>query len=79
MLKLLPVLHGLVTSSGTQVDKINPFNFTELSDDVFHDSLYQANVELITRHFKSLLYSNQIQAKRLYLDKDASFRGFRQT
>lgn len=54
-------------------------NFTDMSDDEFHTSLLEANTELLTNYFKKKL-SNQIkQAKRLYLEKNPSFRGFRQS
>ena len=54
-------------------------NFTNLSDDEFYMLLYEANKVLIENYF---LYQkcNAIEnAKKLYFECDASFRGFRQT
>ena len=52
-------------------------NFTELSDDEFHRELMEANIRLLKNYFNQVLESNLKQVKKLYLEKDASFRGFR--
>lgn len=54
-------------------------NFTELSDDEFHKSLMEANIELLSNYSREKLFELIRQAKKLYLQKDASFRGFRQS
>jgi radical SAM superfamily enzyme YgiQ (UPF0313 family) len=54
-------------------------NFTELDEDEFNRCLLDANTKLITNYFerKQKLVVNQ--AENLYLNKDSSFRGFRQS
>jgi len=54
-------------------------NFTELSDDEFHQCLLEANTKLFTNYFNRKLSDLVEQSKKLYLEKDASFRGFRQS
>ncbi|MDP2167691.1 MAG: radical SAM protein [Thermodesulfovibrionales bacterium] len=54
-------------------------NFTELSDDRFHEALFEANAVLIKNYFEKKSVSVVKQAEKLYLGKDASFRGFRQS
>ena len=54
-------------------------NFTELSDEEFHQVLFEANKTLINNFFNYLKETAIKGAKQLYLEKDASFRGFRQT
>lgn len=54
-------------------------NFTDMSDDEFHQSLMEANTRLITNYFQKKLNSAVEQTKKLYLQKDVAFRGFRQT
>ncbi|OPX98268.1 MAG: Radical SAM superfamily protein [Syntrophorhabdus sp. PtaB.Bin006] len=54
-------------------------NFTTLTDEQFHQCLLDANTSLITNYFKNKLHSVTEQAARLYLEKDSSFRGFRQS
>ena len=54
-------------------------NFTKLSDDEFHMALYNANQVLLENYAKkSKLKQNQL-LQQLYVEKDASFRGFRQS
>ncbi|MFH1189207.1 MAG: radical SAM protein [Candidatus Omnitrophota bacterium] len=53
-------------------------NFTEMSDDDFHRCLLDANTRLIGDYFSKKQAVVIDQAKKLYLEKDASFRGFRQ-
>ena len=53
-------------------------NFTELSDEEVHQSLYEANVKLLENYYeKSKDYAIE-QAKKIFLEKDSGFRCFRQ-
>lgn len=54
-------------------------NFTDLTDVEFHRQLLQANNTLLTSYFKKKLTLQLRQAEKLYIDKDANFRGFRHT
>lgn len=54
-------------------------NFTDMSDNEFHRCLLEANTRLITNYYQKKLAAGIDQVKRLYLQKDVSFRGFRQT
>lgn len=54
-------------------------NFTDLSDKEFHRALLEANVKLINKYFESKKKSVVRQSENLYLNKDAGFRGYRQT
>lgn len=54
-------------------------NFTELDDEEFHLALLEANTRLMKNYFHKLLYSQIGKAKKLYIQKDSLFRGFRQT
>lgn len=54
-------------------------NFTDMNDDKFHKCLLEANTKLLTNYFQRRLCATLEQAKKLYLDKDTTFRGFRQT
>ncbi|MEK6972547.1 MAG: radical SAM protein [archaeon] len=54
-------------------------NFTELSDDQFYEALYAANKRLIEAYSEDLKKNYLEQAKKLYFEKDVSFRGFRQS
>jgi anaerobic magnesium-protoporphyrin IX monomethyl ester cyclase len=54
-------------------------NFTDMSDDEFHKSLFEANSVLLENYFNKLRASYDAQMKSLYFQCDASFRGFRQT
>lgn len=53
-------------------------NFTELSDDEFYQVLFEANATLLRNYYEKQYASVVNQASRLYLGRDASFRGFRQ-
>lgn len=53
-------------------------NFTCMSDDEFHKCLLEANTRLLTNYFQKKLNANIDQLKKLYIEKDVSFRGFRQ-
>ena len=52
-------------------------NFTDMTDDEFHRALHDANLQLINNYNKRLKQSYEEQLKNLYIDNDASFRGFR--
>lgn len=54
-------------------------NFTDMSDDDVHQCLFEANSVLLQNYFKRKFSSYEEQMKRLYLKRDSSFRGFRQT
>jgi radical SAM superfamily enzyme YgiQ (UPF0313 family) len=54
-------------------------NVSEISDDEFHQCLFEANSTLINNYFEKLRASYLQQMKRLYFDKNANFRGFRQS
>lgn len=54
-------------------------NFTDLSDDEVHRLLYEANKKLIENYYSFQLNKSLEVARNLYFEKDASFRGFRQT
>jgi len=54
-------------------------NFTEMSDDEFHQCLLDANTKLFTNYFNKKLTTIIKQSEKLYLERDASFRGYRQT
>lgn len=54
-------------------------NFTKLSDDEFYDALYEANSILLQNYQKRLLAKTTQQLDNLYKNRDATFRGFRQT
>ena len=53
-------------------------NYTELNDDEFHRCLFDANKKLLTNYYNRQLSTSVEQARKLYIDKDSSFRGFRQ-
>jgi radical SAM superfamily enzyme YgiQ (UPF0313 family) len=52
-------------------------NFTELSDDEFHQALFEANSRLIENYFRNKAAGVIDAARKLYVEKDAGFRGFR--
>ena len=52
-------------------------NFTDLTDEEFHMFLLDANTALLQNHYQIQLEQAVEQAKDLYLNKNASFRGFR--
>jgi len=54
-------------------------NFTDLSDDEFHRVLFEANKTLLEEYYRHQLERMTGVAEKLYLGKDSSFRGFRQT
>jgi radical SAM superfamily enzyme YgiQ (UPF0313 family) len=54
-------------------------NFTKLSDDEFHHSLFEANQILIENYYVAQHKRSIAAAQELYLERDTSFRGFRQS
>ncbi len=54
-------------------------NFTNLSDAEFHKSLFDANKILLESYYKHVFENTIKRMEQLYLEKDATFRGFRQT
>jgi len=53
-------------------------NYTEMSDNEFHHCLLYANTKLLTNYCNKQMLSSIESAKKLYLENDTSFRGFRQ-
>ena len=54
-------------------------NFTDLTDDEFHQCLLDANTKLLNNYFGNRSNAFIEQARNLYLKKDNNFRGFRQS
>jgi radical SAM superfamily enzyme YgiQ (UPF0313 family) len=54
-------------------------NFTDMNNDEFHRCLFNANSRLLTNYFQKKMSAAIEQARKLYVEKDANFRGFRQT
>jgi len=54
-------------------------NFTQYSDEEIYNKLYEANMKLIERYINVQKQNYENTCKKLYFNKDASFRGFRQT
>lgn len=54
-------------------------NFTDLTNEEFHQCLFEANSILVDSYFKKKQIAAIKQLNELYLEKDATFRGFRQT
>jgi len=54
-------------------------NFTDLSDDEVHRLLFEANQKLITDYYQAQIQKADETLRKLYLERDSSFRGFRQT
>ena len=54
-------------------------NFTNLSDEEFYRCLLEPNTNLLTHYFRNKLNDSHVQTKKLYLEKDASFRSCRHT
>jgi radical SAM superfamily enzyme YgiQ (UPF0313 family) len=54
-------------------------NFTDMTDEEFHKALLEANSRLVENYFKNKMTGTLQQVHKLYSEKDASFRGFRQT
>jgi len=54
-------------------------NFTNISDDEFYEELYEANRRLITNYYQHKIKESVAIAKKLYIDRDSNFRGYRHT
>jgi radical SAM superfamily enzyme YgiQ (UPF0313 family) len=54
-------------------------NYTELTDEEFHEALYEANRILIENYYQKKRVSSLQQIHHLYHERDAKFRGFRHT
>lgn len=54
-------------------------NFTDMANDEVHKLLYEANKSLIENYYSFQLNKSLETARKLYFEKDASFRGFRHT
>ena len=52
-------------------------NFTDLSDEEFHNELFIANSILIKNHFKNKCDTTIDEAEKLYYNMNKDFRGFR--
>ena len=52
-------------------------NFTDMSDEEFHEALFEANSRLIANYYKRAEENTIEGARKLYLEKDTGFRGFR--
>jgi len=53
-------------------------NFTNLSDEEFHKCLFEANSRLLKNYYNNQLFHVLDSARKLYLENDTGFRGFRQ-
>lgn len=54
-------------------------NFTDLSDKVFYHLLYDYNKKLIVNYLSKQIEHHLDVMQKLYVNQDATFRGFRQT
>jgi len=54
-------------------------NFTELTDDEFHEALMDANLTLVKNYHRKKLAQMTDTARDLYVNRNAEFRGFRQS
>jgi radical SAM superfamily enzyme YgiQ (UPF0313 family) len=54
-------------------------NFTDLSDAEFYRVLYEANQKLLLNYYSAQINKTNEVLHKLYLEKDSSFRGFRQS
>jgi radical SAM superfamily enzyme YgiQ (UPF0313 family) len=52
-------------------------NFTNMSDEEFHKALFRANKKLLSKYFDDMKQKTIEEAKKLYLEKNTAFRGFR--
>lgn len=75
---LLKDCEGFYENKHTNSDLLS-INFTELSDEDFHEALLDANRRLIERYYDHLKATAIDTATTLYRQRDASFRGFRQS
>ncbi len=52
-------------------------NFTDLTDDEYYDALYWANSVLLENYLQNMRHINKECLDKLYIEKNADFRGFR--
>lgn len=52
-------------------------NFTDMSEDEFYKCLLDANTKLLEKYYQNNLNSILEQTRKLYMERDSSFRGFR--
>lgn len=52
-------------------------NFTNMTDEEFHNALFEANKVLLTNYYNSNLIKTIREAEDLYLNTNVNFRGFR--
>lgn len=77
--------HGLVkdTDDFYQNKHLNSdllaVNFTQYTDEEIYEALYQANMRLIKRYNEVQMEKSEKICRDLYYNKNAGFRGFRQT
>ena len=53
-------------------------SFSDLSDDDYYKYLMEDNMTLLLRYYERKKFAPLKGMKKLYLKRDASFRGFRQ-
>jgi len=54
-------------------------NFTDMSDEEYYTALFKANKILLDNYVDNVKKANTESLEKLYIKKDASFRGFRHT
>ncbi|WP_010681164.1 B12-binding domain-containing radical SAM protein [Acetivibrio cellulolyticus] len=54
-------------------------NFTDMTDEEFYDALYEANKILIDNYYSEQHRKSEEIARKLYKERETSFRGFRQS
>jgi radical SAM superfamily enzyme YgiQ (UPF0313 family) len=54
-------------------------NFTDMSEEEFYRALYQANKTLLDNYSSASQKKVEENLRKLYMERDASFRGFRQS
>ena len=54
-------------------------NFTDLSDDEFHELLCDANKTLLKSYYRHQMDKMIAVTEKLYMERDSSFRGYRHT
>lgn len=79
------VEHGMVKDVADFYENIHvnsdllSVNFTQYSDDEVYQALYNANMKLIKRYQEIQAVNSERICADLYMNRNASFRGFRQT
>jgi radical SAM superfamily enzyme YgiQ (UPF0313 family) len=54
-------------------------NFTDMTDEEYYSCLLDANKKLIEKYYENKFSDSMEQVDKLYIEKDTTFRGFRQT